>query len=204
MNRSGEIKEVAAALAAAQAEFQAVPKTSENPFFKSKYASLPDIVLSASPILTSHGLSVSQFPDFDGEHDLLTTILMHESGQWLQASARLHPVKDDPQAQGSAMTYMRRYAYAGCLGLVADEDDDGNRASRRTEPEPTTESRPPEMLERIEGLRLRLNAMSPEARQNVRAEMMAGHLSTQLLHLSEDELGVVEKLVDAEETANDG
>ena len=46
---SPEINELAAALVAAQAEFSAVPKGSTNPFFKSKYAALPDVVASASP-----------------------------------------------------------------------------------------------------------------------------------------------------------
>jgi len=39
-------------------------------------------------------------------------------------------VKEDPQAQGSAVTYARRYAYMSVLGLVADEDDDGQRATQ--------------------------------------------------------------------------
>jgi hypothetical protein len=43
---------------------------------------------------------------------------------------RLYLVKDDPQGQGSAVTYARRYSYMSVLGLVADVDDDGNAASR--------------------------------------------------------------------------
>ena len=130
MKRSDTIANLAAALSAAQGEFQAVPKKADNPFFKSKYADLPSVVLAASPILTKYGLSVSQLPDFDGEHDLLTTTIMHSSGEWLEASARLHLVKDDPQGQGSATTYARRYAYSGALGIVTDEDDDGNAATQ--------------------------------------------------------------------------
>lgn len=130
MNKSAEIDQLAAALAAAQAEFQAVPKTAENPFFHSKYADLPSVVMAASPILSKHGIALSQMPDFDGENDLLTTLVMHKSGQWIEATARLHLVKADPQGQGSATTYMRRYAYSGGVGIVTDEDDDGNAASR--------------------------------------------------------------------------
>jgi hypothetical protein len=129
MRRSDNIGDLAAALAAAQGEFQAVPKTADNPFFHSKYADLPSVVLAASPILAKHGLSVSQLPDFDGEHDLLTTTIMHASGQWIEASARLYLTKQEPQAQGSATTYMRRYAYSGGIGIVTDTDDDGNAAS---------------------------------------------------------------------------
>jgi hypothetical protein len=130
MNQSNQIDQLATALAAAQGEFQAVPRSAENPFFKSKYADLPAVVLAASPILSKHGLSVSQLPDFDGANDLLTTTILHKSGQWMQATARLHLAKADPQAQGSATTYMRRYAYSGALGIVTDVDDDGQAATR--------------------------------------------------------------------------
>ena len=44
----------------------------------------------------------------------------------------MHLVKSDPQSQGSAVTYARRYSYMAALGLVADEDDDGNSGTRPT------------------------------------------------------------------------
>lgn len=131
-NRSEEINELAAALVAAQSEFTAIPKSSENPFFKSKYAALPDVVQTASPVLAKHGLAVSQFPGFDEHGDTLTTWLLHTSGQFICESMRLHLTKQDAQGQGSATTYARRYAYMGALGLVADEDDDGNAAGKKT------------------------------------------------------------------------
>jgi len=147
MARSQEINELAAALVAAQAEFSAVPKGSNNPFFKSKYAALPDVVASASPVLAKHGLAVTQGISFQQGfsdnanvlHDTLTTSLIHKSGQWIESEMPLHLPKQDPQGQGSAVTYARRYAYMAILGLVADDDDDGNAASRpkvQTQPKP--------------------------------------------------------------------
>jgi len=132
---SREINELAAALAAAQAEFSAVPKGSVNPFFKSKYAALPDVVQHTSPVLARHGLAVSQFiVAIEGQggmpYDGLMTYVIHKSGQFIAQTMRLHLVKDDPQAQGSAVTYARRYSYMAALGLVADDDDDGNSASK--------------------------------------------------------------------------
>lgn len=143
MKQSDNLDQLAKALSEAQKEMPVVAKEKLNPFFKSNYADLSAVVQTCSPIITKHGLSVSQFPDFDGEHDLLTTRLLHESGQWLEASMRLIPVKQDPQSQGSAISYARRYAYCACLGVVADEDDDGNAASRpsgshQTQQSPTT------------------------------------------------------------------
>lgn len=123
--------ELCAALVAAQAEFGTVKKDATNPFFKSKYADLPSVVAHASPVLAKHGLAVSQHIGWNGEFDVLTTMLIHASGQYLTDTMRLHLVKDDPQGQGSAVTYARRYSYMAILGLVADEDDDGNAASRQ-------------------------------------------------------------------------
>lgn len=129
MIMSEAVDQIAKALSAAQAEFEAVSKTADNPFFKSKYAPLPAVVAAASPILAAHGLAVWQGPDvLDGE-DVLWTIVLHESGQYIGSAARLYLTKKDPQGQGSAMTYGRRYGYQAGTGLVADEDDDGNAAS---------------------------------------------------------------------------
>jgi hypothetical protein len=129
---SPELNELAGALAAAQAEFVAIPKTDNNPFFKSKYAGLPQVVSVASPILTKHGLSVSQHLGHDDGGDTLATWLLHKSGQFICDTMRLHsaPAKglSAVQGQGSATTYSRRYAYMAVLGLVADDDDDGQSA----------------------------------------------------------------------------
>ena len=142
---SEQLNELAAALCAAQGEFGAVPKESQNPFFKSTYAALPDVVKHATPILTKHGLAISQFMS---PGDTLTTYLLHQSGQFICYTAELHLVKDDPQAQGSAVTYARRYAYMAALGLVADNDDDGNAASNRGTTAPQRQQRPAQSKDR--------------------------------------------------------
>ena len=124
-----DINELAAALVQAQAEFSAVPKTSVNPFYSSRYADLASVVKAAQPVLAKHGLAVSQHPTVvDGEPSL-TTYLLHSSGQSLVSTMRLCAAKHDPQGQGAAITYARRFAYQAVLGLVADDDDDGNRAT---------------------------------------------------------------------------
>jgi hypothetical protein len=123
---SESISELVTALVAAQAEFSAVPKGSVNPFFKSTYAALPDVVATAGPVLAKHGLAVSQFVS---DNDTLTTYLLHTSGQFMSHTMNLHLLKQDPQSAGSAITYARRQSYMACLGLVADTDDDGNLAS---------------------------------------------------------------------------
>lgn len=130
MATSEQIGELAAALVSAQSEFSTVPKDSNNPYFKSKYAALPEVIQTASPVLAKHGLAVSQFLGTNDQGDTLTTWLIHKSGQYINDTMQLHLSKNDAQGQGSATTYARRYAYMSALGLVADEDDDGNAASR--------------------------------------------------------------------------
>lgn len=148
--RSEQINELAAALVAAQGKFSVIPKTSLNPFFKSKYADLADVVRTAAPVLVEHGLAVSQFLGVDEHGDTLTTWLIHESGQFIAESMRLHLAKPDAQGQGSATTYARRYAYMAALGLVADDDDDGNKASEPRRPGPR--SQPPQHEVAVAGL----------------------------------------------------
>ena len=132
MNNSENITEVVAGLLAAQAEFEVLSKSSNNPFFNSKYIALPDLVQAVNPTLSKHGLGISQLvSNIDGQ-SALTTILFHTSGQYISSTTPLHLSKNDPQAHGSAITYMRRYAYMSILGLVADEDDDGNAASNNS------------------------------------------------------------------------
>lgn len=112
------------ALIAAKADFGAVKKTSENPFFHSKYADLEMVISATEKALLGNGLAVVQTPDGDG----LRTTLYHTSGQWITGVQTLHPSKSDPQGWHGAQTYARRYGLMGVLGLAA-EDDDGNTAS---------------------------------------------------------------------------
>ena len=127
---SAEVGELYTALIAAQAEFAAVPKTAENPFFKSKYADLPAIMAVTGPVLAKHGLGVTMPP---GRGSIFAR-LIHISGQWQESEMDLLAIKTDPQAQGSAITYARRYAYCSVLGIVTEVDDDGNAASARGKP----------------------------------------------------------------------
>ena len=127
MEKSQSLKNIAAALVLFHVKVESVKKDANNPFFKSKYASLSNILDVVNDPLNESGLTFCQFPtDTNG----LTTILMHsESGEYIQATYEMTPTKNDPQGRGSAITYQRRYALAAILGLNIDEDDDGNAAS---------------------------------------------------------------------------
>lgn len=129
-NFSESLDKIFPALVAAQAEFPPIPKDGYNPHFKSKFSSLSAVRNATTPVLAKHGLGVLQFPTTtqDGKPGLMTW-LIHESGQWINGETVLELSKHDPQSQGGAITYLRRYAWTAALGLVADEDDDGHAAS---------------------------------------------------------------------------
>lgn len=130
MNKSESIKEISAALEVFHEKVQPIKKESDNPFFKSKYASLDTILREVEEPLKEAGLSFAQFPS--GEAGL-STILMHESGEWLEDTFSIPLAKSDPQGAGSALTYMRRYALGAVLGLATETDDDANSASGKKE-----------------------------------------------------------------------
>ena len=128
MEKSQSIKAIAKALGLFQIKMQPLKKDATNPFFKSKYVTLNNILENIEEPLRECGLVFTQFPD----GDCLTTILIHiETGEYFQACYQLHPVKQDPQAIGSAITYARRYALGAILALNIDTDDDGNSASQK-------------------------------------------------------------------------
>lgn len=127
MEKSESIKQLASALCKFQGEVETIKKGATNPFFKSKYATLADILDVIRQPLANNGLSFVQFPK--GVHGL-ETMLMHTSGEYLAESYEMKPTKDDPQGAGSVITYQRRYALGAVLGLNIDEDDDGNKASQ--------------------------------------------------------------------------
>lgn len=127
MEQSSSIASLAKALIAFQKEVPVIEKNAENPFFRSAYASLDGIIATIKPVLAKNGLAVSQMPC--GENKL-KTLLIHESGEFIGDEASTLPVKQDPQGLGSAITYMRRYALCAILGIAAEDDDDGNEASK--------------------------------------------------------------------------
>tara|TARA_Y100000034_G_scaffold134319_1_gene202422 strand:- start:2254 stop:2892 length:639 start_codon:yes stop_codon:yes gene_type:complete len=105
-----------------------------NPHFRNKFASLEACVKNINPHLSKNGLALMQFPT--GTH--LINMLSHESGQWLCASYKLSPVKNDPQGIGSALTYARRYSICAIFNVSGSEDDDGEMAQGNQGNNPTT------------------------------------------------------------------
>lgn len=143
MQTSIDIKSISAALVAFHAEVGKIGKDAKNPFFKSSYASLSGILDAIGAPLANAGLSIVQFPE--GETGL-TTRLLHTSGEWMEATYNMKPVKETPQDRGSAITYQRRYAIGAILSLNIDEDDDGNKASGKGQAQQQTKPAEPQRM----------------------------------------------------------
>ena len=129
--KSDKIDKLAGALAKAQGELDGAAKKSTNPFFKSGYADLHEVISSTFPHLSKYGLSVSQGNEIIPGAVCVTTTLLHESGQWLRSKIKLPVEKVNAQGIGAATTYGRRYGLAAMVG-VAQKDDDGNSISGNT------------------------------------------------------------------------
>lgn len=119
-----------AALAKAQGEIEAASKDKDNTHFKSKYADLTAVWAAIRPALAKHAISVTQWPvhSDDGRMHIVTRLA--HNGEWFRGHFSIPVFKQDAHGYGSATTYIRRFALAAALGVVADEDDDGNAASK--------------------------------------------------------------------------
>lgn len=157
INRSEQINELVAALAKAQGQIKGALKDAENPHFKSDYATLDSAWDACRAPLSSNGLSVIQSPCVTAAGSVqIVTLLAHSSGQWMESVLELVPVNRTPQSIGSAITYGRRYALMGMVGIAPrddeenkEKDDDGNAANSETPSVPSTglpkpKERPPQ------------------------------------------------------------
>ena len=140
MKQSESITDLATALCLAQAEMGGAVKDSNNPFFKSSYADLTSVIKVIKQPFANHGLSFVQLPvTSDGGKGVgVSTMLMHNSGQWIQNEYLLPMDKITPQGAGSAITYARRYALQSLVGIPA-VDDDSEMAMYRNSPPPVVE-----------------------------------------------------------------
>lgn len=139
MKTSESISNISAALAKFQSEVKQPKKDANNPFFNKKYVPLEGVVSVITEPLAKNGLSYIQSTGTDEEHVIVTTLLMHTSGEFIESDPLKLPGhqvqkgggKDfNPQGIGSAITYGRRYSLTALLGIASEEDDDGNAGSQ--------------------------------------------------------------------------
>ena len=112
----------------AQSEFPKLQKDGENPHFRSSFITLDNLLAKVLPVLNKNGLMMMQgVTTLDGQPALMTMIT--DGTDVVETTMLLMMKSNDPQGQGSAITYARRYSLMAILGLAAGEDDDGNAAN---------------------------------------------------------------------------
>ena len=131
MNKSESISELSKALAKFQENVKQPLKDKNNPFFKSKYVPLENVVEAITQEAPKHGLSFVQWALNDESGRVgVATMLMHESGEWIEFdSVHMKADKETAQGAGALITYLKRYALSAVFGITSDQDDDGNGAS---------------------------------------------------------------------------
>lgn len=150
-DESPNIGELAQALAKAQGSFPAVAKSSEAEMvtktgqkIRYSYADLASIWEAIRAPLAANGLAVVQVASSSGPDVVVTTTLMHASGQWIRGRLSMPVATSTPQAFGSAITYAKKYSLAAMVGVAAEEDDDDGGAASKPlpRPPPTTQQAP--------------------------------------------------------------
>lgn len=118
-------------LIALQTEIHNPPNTATNPFLKSKYAPLNEILNMVRPLCNKHGFFLSQQIGGDEGNISVTTRLIHNSGQvYTSDELIIKPDKKGIQGAGAAITYMRRYQLLSLLGIAGEDDNDGEGTSK--------------------------------------------------------------------------
>lgn len=126
------MKELLGKLSKVKQEMESVKKTSNNPFFKSKYADLNSHLEVVEPLLAKNGLLLTQPCELSNGKNVVTTRVYDiETGQSVESSMELLVQGADMQKFGAAATYGRRFTLSALFGMQA-EDDDGNTATGRT------------------------------------------------------------------------
>lgn len=125
MRTSETITKIAPALLKAQRAIGGkVEKGAANPFFKSRYADLNAVLEATVPHFNDNGITVLQPTVVLDGKNFVETILLHESGEFVASLTEIKVSKaNDAQAEGSGISYARRYGLQSFANLAAVDDD---------------------------------------------------------------------------------
>ena len=136
---------IGAALAKAQGAMASAKQDGHNSHYGNSYASLGSLLRVAKSTLAGNGIAVVQGTESlhieTGPLAIVVSRLLHSSGEWIESEVSLPLERVSAQDLGKALTYLRRYSLAALVGIVADEDDDGE-GDLATRP-PQTATPPP-------------------------------------------------------------
>lgn len=127
------VENIHTALCAAQAEIKNPPKNkkAEVGKYSYMYADIADVLETILPVLTAHGIAVSQETRIDDNQMILKTILTHGASETsISSDYPVCSLNGDHQKMGGALTYARRYALCTMVGVAPAEDLDGADAAK--------------------------------------------------------------------------
>ena len=139
IKKSDSIKNLAMKMLSIQKAGINVSKSSNNPFFKSKYADLGEHLENILPLCNDVGIMITQLPNTSY---LVTLLIDTDSGEWIESyypitlikqelkDGKVNTVTSSAQEIGGQITYARRYSL-GAIFLVNSNDDDGNSLSNK-------------------------------------------------------------------------
>ena len=142
MNKSDSIAELSKAMAKFHQEVEQPMKDKDNPFFKSKYVPLENVVEAINNCAPNHGLAFTQWATNDASGRVgVATLLMHESGEYIEFDpVFMNADKNTAQGAGALISYLKRYSLSAVFGITSDQDDDGNDASGNNKKQPAPQS----------------------------------------------------------------
>lgn len=128
MNTSQEVKNIYTAIIKARPEIVPIARTKSTRNYK--YATLDTVIELLSLVLPKHGLGWVQALSTTEGRPMLTTRIIHESGEWIEDALVLPTTKlaggaNESQELGASITYFKRYALSAMFGIATDDDTDG-------------------------------------------------------------------------------
>jgi len=141
MLKSESINEIAKALSSCQKELKDVYKGTKG--YGYNYAPLDKVYDEVRPKMTKHGLSLTHQKSYNADNNTieLYSMLMHDSGQWIEYHASLPFVSmkqmNNYQASGSGFTYLERYQTSAIFAITSDEDNDAQGEQQTYAPAPS-------------------------------------------------------------------
>lgn len=131
MKTSDNVKELFAGMVKVRAKIKQPAKTAKNPFLKNNYVPLEGVQKAVDDAKEGTGIDYGQLVE-TGPNGMtgVSTIVYATNGEFLITDPLyLRPVKNDPQGNGSSITYARRYQLCALFGISSDADDDASEAS---------------------------------------------------------------------------
>lgn len=114
-----------------------VVEDKRNPHFKNQYASLESVIKTVRTA-SQFGLTFTQEMDFEGDITFVRTVMMHSSGDTRVSRTKIvSKDPNDPQKQGSAISYAKRYGLQSIYGLSSPSDDDDGEIANKDGKPPT-------------------------------------------------------------------